>query len=183
MATRANAAVSILRNSRVSPARSHPDLVISGSLKCPPFGNDWEAAYEYGVLAKTAARWSEGSSVSYSAGLFTRGRDEILHPHGNGFILENFCKFVPLESLKRIPWIRWIENLVGATAGLSKWNTFFGNYIRCAGITKWTALTLNKDRKRMKVSLIAEERKAFTSAGARLEIINCRYIFKLKTST
>ncbi|KYQ52117.1 hypothetical protein ALC60_08731, partial [Trachymyrmex zeteki] len=24
----------------------------------------------------------------------------------NGFILENFCKFVPLESLKRIPWIR-----------------------------------------------------------------------------
>jgi len=44
MATRANATGSILRNSRVSPARSYPDLVISGSLKCPPSGNDREAA-------------------------------------------------------------------------------------------------------------------------------------------
>lgn len=157
MATRASAAVSILRNSRVlsSPALAVPRTSLSQAV--------WSVH-----RPKTTERLRTGENsramvrrvVSYSAGLFTRGRDEILHPYGNGFILENFCKFVPLESLKRIPWIRWIENLAGATAGLSKWDTFFGNYIRCASSAEWTALTLNKDQKGgMKAFLIVEERK------------------------
>lgn len=45
--TRANAASSILRNSRISPAHNHLDLVISGSLKCSSSGNDREAASRF----------------------------------------------------------------------------------------------------------------------------------------
>lgn len=126
MATRANAVVSILRNSRDSPARSHPDLVISGSLKCPPSESD-ERLPADSQIRRTGE--NSRAMVRRVVGLVLcwiiyqkKGRDP---PHGNGFILENFCKFVPLESLKRIPWIRWIENLAGAAAGLSKWKHVF----------------------------------------------------------
>ncbi|EGI67852.1 hypothetical protein G5I_03494 [Acromyrmex echinatior] len=71
------------------------------SLKCPPSGNDRKAASRF----TNTTYWRKQPRDS------PKGRRALdyLPEEGtrssipsNGFILENFCKFVPLESLKRI---------------------------------------------------------------------------------